>query len=200
VTPETATFTERRHLYKDAGIVAPSVTQVLELAGIDDVSRIPLHHLQRAGAIGTAVHQATHLLDERDLELESVDEEITGYVFAWQKFKEESGFVPLKIEERGVATDGELKFGYCVDRVGLLEGELWLIDLKTASKKQPWWGIQTAGYADAIRHEGPRAAVQLTKDGKYKRLPHTREDDFERWRGALVVAHCLLEFGRKLPR
>jgi hypothetical protein len=187
-------------VYREGEIVAPSVTQCLELAGIDDVSRVPLHYSQRAAAIGTAVHQACELLDQRDLDLESVDEEITGYVFAYQQFKEESGFVPLKIEERGVATDGELKFGYCVDRVGLLAGEMLLLDLKTASKKMPWWGIQTAGYADAIRHEGPRAALHLAKDGKYKLVTHNDDSEFEVWRGALRIAHWHLAHGRKLPR
>jgi hypothetical protein len=36
------------------------VTQVLELAGISDVSSIPVYLLNRAAEIGEAVHQATH--------------------------------------------------------------------------------------------------------------------------------------------
>ena len=39
-----ATFYAERHIYEHEGVVVPSVTQVLALAGIDDVSGIPLHY------------------------------------------------------------------------------------------------------------------------------------------------------------
>ena len=199
-TATTATFSERRHLYEEAGVVAPSVTQVLQLAGLDDPSRIPIHYRTRGAAIGTEVHRATELWDHDDLDFDSIAGEIAGYVDAYRLFRQETGFAPLTIEDRGIAERAGLKFGYCVDRVGLLNGELVLIDLKTASKREPWWGIQTAGYADATEHQGPRAALHLRKDGKYKLIRHDDASDFSTWRGALAVAHWLLAHGRKLPR
>jgi hypothetical protein len=99
----TATFAEFSHSYEVDGIVVPSVTQVLSLTGIDDVSGIPLHYLQRAAGIGTAVHQACELLDEDDLDLESLDPLIQGYVLGYQRFREETGFAVDLVEHRRIA-------------------------------------------------------------------------------------------------
>lgn len=193
----TATFEAGAHIYEADGVVVPSVSQVLELAGICDVSKIPLHYLERAGAVGTAVHQACEFLDQDDLDLESVAPEIVGYVLGYQRFREATGFTPIEIERQGV-TDSEPRFGYCVDRVGILAGMSVILDIKTASKPHAWWGIQTAGYADALRFEGERAAVHVSKDGKYKLLAHEDDRDFEAWRAALQVAHWKLAHGGKL--
>src|SRR3954463_4964548 len=99
----TATFAEFDHSYEVDGIVVPSVTQVLSLTGIDDVSGIPLHYLQRAAGIGTAVHQACELLDEDDLDLDSLDPLIQGYVLGYQRFREETGFAADLVEHRRIA-------------------------------------------------------------------------------------------------
>lgn len=194
----SATFAAEGHLYQQDGVTIPSVTQVLALSGIADVSGIPLYRLERAAAVGTAVHAACHFLDEDDLDLESVHPEIVGYVLAYQLFKTDTGFLPRSIEQRGVAEAGGLRFGYCVDRLGGLDGREALLDLKTGSKQQPSWAVQTAGYADALSHEGPRIAVHLAKDGSYKLVHHEDESDFTTWRAALQVAHWKLNHGGKL--
>jgi hypothetical protein len=41
----------------------------------------------------------------------------------------------------------ELKYGFCVDRLGYLKTERILLDLKTSSKPSPSWAIQTIAYA-----------------------------------------------------
>lgn len=196
----TATFQPEGHLYAEDGVTIPSVTQVLTLSGIDDVSHVPIYHLERAAAIGTAVHEACQFLDEDDLDLDSVHPLVVGYVLAYQRFKQESGFQPTAIEQRGIAESCGLKFGYCIDRRGQLDGQEVLLDLKTASKKQASWAIQTAGYAEAIDSTGPRIAVHLAKDGGYKLVRHEDMEDFDVWRGALQVAHWKLNHGGKLPQ
>jgi len=198
VTPATASFTERGHVYRDGDQVAPSVSQVLELAGMKP--KLPRGPAARAGQRGKFVHRATQLLDRNELELKSIPETLAGFVLAYQRFKAEKGFVPIGIEERGVAELSGMKFGYCIDRVGILENELALIDLKTAATKYAWWEIQTAGYAEAIKHSGPRYVVHLKADGTYKLLPQCDADNFEKWLAALNVAHWKLAHGWKLPR
>jgi hypothetical protein len=140
----TATFTELTHTYKTDGVVVPSVTQVLTLAGISDVSGVPLHILERAAAIGTAVHQATELLEQDDLDMESLDPSTVGYVKAYQLFKEVTGFKAEMVEYRTVAECSGFKYGMCVDRVGTIEGKEYVLDIKTSSRPQPSWAIQTA--------------------------------------------------------
>lgn len=195
-----ATFQAEGHIYTLDGRIVPSVTQVLTLAGLDDVSRIPRHHLAHAAAIGTAVHQACEFLDEADLDLDSLDPEIVGYVLGYQKFKQEQEFVPAEIERRGIskAPDSELHFGFCLDRIGIWKDAEVLIDIKTASRKQSWWGIQTAAYAQAVHFDGLRMSVHVSKDGDYKVVRHEEESDFAVWRGALEVAHFKLANGARI--
>lgn len=193
-----ATFQAIGHIYQQDGIVIPSVTQVLTLAGIDDVSRIPLHFLERAAAVGTAVHEACEFLDQDDLDLDSLDPLIVGYVLGYQKFKQETGFVPSVIEQRGVSESQGLRYGYCVDRLGLLDGQPVLIDIKTSSKKSPAWAVQTAAYAEATNCEGLRLVVHVAKDGSYKLIRQEDVYDFHVWGAALKVAHWRLAHGSKL--
>jgi hypothetical protein len=197
----TATFLTEKHIYQRDGIVVPSVTQVLALAGIDDVSGIPLHNLERAAAVGTAVHQACEFLDQDELDIESVGPLIVGYVLAYQRFKEEHEFFPLTIEQRGIAESGALAYGYCLDRTGIIEGTPVLLDIKTASKRSPAWAIQTAAYADAINlNSARRLVIHANKSGAYDLIPYTDAKDFDVWYSALHAAHWKLAHGWKIPR
>lgn len=196
----TATFTERGHVYRDGDLVVPSVSQVLELAGIDDLRGVPRHNVKRAAARGQAVHLAAQFLDQAKLDQHSVTPEIAGYVMAYEEFKRETGFHPIAIEERGIGAIAELRFGYCIDRVGILFDRLAIVDLKTASKAFAWWAIQTAGYAAGIRHEGPRYSLHLAADGDYNLIRYDESEDFATWLSALRVARWKLAHGWKLPR
>lgn len=195
-----ATYYAERHIYEHEGVVVPSVTQVLALAGIDDVSGIPLHYLQRAAGIGTAVHQACEFLDQEDLDLESLDSSIVGYVLGYQRFKQEHDFFPLTIEQKGVGQSSGIYFGYCLDRMGIIDGKPVLLDIKTSSKLAAKWAIQTAAYAEATNLDGRRLVVHVTKDGKYKLIEHDDSGDFAVWVGALRVAHWRMAHGKRVAR
>lgn len=198
-----ATFQSAGHVYQIDGKVVPSVTQVLTLAGLDELAHVPRRFLARAAAIGTAVHQACEFLDENDLDLDSLDPAIVGYVLGYQKFKLERNFSMVTIERRGVATDpapGGLAYGFCLDRIGILDGKEVLLDIKTATKKSASWAIQTAAYAEAVQFEGSRLAVHVSKEGSYKLIPHEEAADFHQWHHALATAHWKLAHGAKLPK
>jgi hypothetical protein len=194
-----AHFSPEGHVYSLDGVIVPSVTQALTLAGLDDVSRVPAHRLQRAADLGTAVHLACAYLDEDDLDLDSLDPAIVGYVLGYQRFKQQRGFSPVVIEQRGVVSTG-LPYGFCLDRIGILDDKEVLIDIKTASRKQNWWGIQVAAYAQAVEFKGERLAVHVAKDGSYKLIPHEDAGDFDAWEAALEIAHWKLARGAKLPQ
>lgn len=199
----TATFRAQGHVYEIDGQPVPSVTQVLALAGLDELAHVPRRYLARAAAIGTAVHQACEFLDEDDLDLESLDPAIAGYVLGYQRFKEEHSFAPINVERRGVAVDpepGGLSFGFCLDRIGVLDGQEVLIDIKTATKRQASWAVQTAAYAEAVEFEGLRVAVHIAKDGTYRLIQHEDAGDFPVWHAALSLAHWRLNHGAKLPK
>jgi hypothetical protein len=196
----SATFAAHLHAYELDGRQIPSVTQVLTLAGISDVSGIPVHNLDRAASIGKAVHLACDLLDADDLDLDSLDPQIVGYVLGYQRFREEWDFVPELIEHRTVASVLGLQYGMCVDRVGPLRGKMYVLDLKTSSKRRPEWAIQTIAYAQGLgMYDAGRAALHLHKDGTYNLIEYQdRVQDAETWEAALQVAYWKLNHGAKV--
>ena len=200
MTPATATFQAVGHVYTHEGRIVPSVTQALSLAGLDELAHVPRKCLERAGAIGTAVHQACEFLDQDDLDLDSLDPEIVGYVLGWQLFKQEHDFSPLMIERRGVsiAEGGKMAFGFCLDRIGAMGDHDVLLDIKTGSKASASWAVQTAAYADAVEFDGDRMSVHLAKDGSYNIIPHQDGYDFAVWRDALEIAYWRIEHGAKI--
>jgi hypothetical protein len=199
----TLTFEEKGHKYAADGVSIPSVSQVLELSGISDVSGVPEHLLRRAAERGTAVHLACEYLDEDDLDLESLTPEVMPYVVAYQKFREDYHFKAELIEHQMIGESEGLRYGMRFDRVGTFNGEeRILLDIKTASRAQSSWTIQTAayvlGFSAVDTHQAPgRAVVHLAKDGSYRVLLHTLDSDFDIWRSALMVAHWRLANGAK---
>jgi hypothetical protein len=190
----TLTFEATRHRYlTDEGIQIPSVSQVLTLAGISDVSMIPAHILERAAAIGSAVHDACQYLDEGELDPD-LDPLIVGYVLGYQRFKEAHEPKILEIETR-VGKDGDLPFAGRRDRVIVLGDVEYVMDIKTASKPQYSWPIQLAAYSK--RDQG-RIVVHLAKDGTFNVIKYENEADYEVWQAALTVAHFKLKNGAKL--
>jgi hypothetical protein len=197
---ESAVFQDDGHIYTADGEVVPSVTQVLTLAGISDVSQIPYHNLEKARAIGEAVHQATELIDKDDLDIDTLDPLIAGYILGYQEFKKETNFKPSTIEQRGIGDFEDLRFGYCIDRTGTMDGVdgLVVLDLKTSARSNPNWGIQLAAYDDGAGLSAVRLVVHLKKDGSFGVIAYNDTNDFSVWRSALRVAHWRLAHGAKL--
>lgn len=151
---------------------APSVTQIMQKTGIIDTR----WYNDQAMIRGTYVHEACHYLDEDDLDVDGLSPDIAPYVHAYIDFKKNSGFIPKLIEQRVYSrTHG---FAGTLDRIGILNGRMVLIDLK--SGYMPGWvGIQTAAYQIAVTEmcllgELPKEllptacfGLQLKKDGKY---------------------------------
>jgi hypothetical protein len=195
----SALFNPIGHVYTHEGRVVPSVTQVLTLAGLDELAGVPRRCLARAAALGTAVHSACEFLDQDDLDLDSLDAEIVGYVLGWQKFKQEHEFSPVVIERRGIsAGEEQLTYGFCLDRIGILGDREVLVDIKTGSKAAASWAIQTAAYAEAENFDGERMSVHVAKDGSYTLIPHPDENDFAVWHHALEIAHWRLGHGARI--
>jgi hypothetical protein len=171
------TFDADRHLYLVQGRPVPSVTQVLHAAGLGaDYSLVPTEVLERKHMIGSFVHQATQYLDEGSLDLASVDPELEPYLAAYQRFLRESGFQPQLIEHRVVGSIGGMLCGGTVDRVGAMNGQLWIIDLKCVDRLYPGFAVQTAGYELLLPKpivppfKYTRAVLQLRPNGSYQLL------------------------------
>lgn len=154
------------HAYKVNGIEFPSVTQVLDRAGLsanwgdaDDLAR------------GVFVHEACHFDDEKDYDLRTAPRALKGYVRAWRKWKRDTGFKIRMIEQRVWSAT----YSYCgtLDREGELPGKLLpcIVDLKSNKSGAVPSSVryQMAAYGFAL-NPGLifwRVAVILKPDGSY---------------------------------
>lgn len=196
-------FDAATHTYTLDGRVLPSVTQVLKEARICDYSMIPQAVLQFAAERGTAVHLATQLLDEGDLDVESLDPVLAPYVQAWEKFKAETGFVSERIEKRIV--NETYFYAGTYDRVGIgifQGGRRGIVDIKSGILL-PGHHVQLAAYAEAMGEPATtrRMLVQLRPDGQY-RIEETPRSEFQRnfkvFLAALTCLHWRIERGEKI--
>ena len=166
-----------------------SVTEALQIAGVINLSGIPVDFLDEAAKRGKAAHRGTMRLDLGQIELEADEiKSVRGYCDAWLKFKAAVGFECLMIETAVVSTP--YRFAGTLDRFGYCIGHAvpYLIDLKCTASIAPWVGLQLAGYKRALIDMGwplaaaaKRIAVRLLPDGRFVQhtfTSHSDEADF----------------------
>ena len=159
-------FDAARHIYTVDGTVRPSVTHILDEVGLIDLEWCT----EAAKNRGKAVHAACHYWDESDLDESWIrTSPYANYLGAWQRFRDESGFVP-ELREHRVFNQ---QYGYCgtLDRTGKMRGAkkcLDLIDIKTG-QRDDWHGLQLAAYSAALPNprQYRRLNVYLRDTGKY---------------------------------
>lgn len=199
MTPSGLEFDAATHTYLASGVVIPSVTQVLEAAGISDFSGVPAEVLDRAKMRGTAVHEACWYDDQKDLNEATLDPSLTGYVNAWRKFRDEQQIEIKLIETRVYNSQG---FAGTFDRLVTMPkwGEA-MLDLKTG-EETPSWRIQLAAYVKGfygkLSPKCRRGAVKLRKDGSYQLCWYEMKDMARDWNvfaGALAVYQYRKEQG-----
>jgi len=162
-TPELLTFDEATHAYAFNGVPVPSVTQILKAAALINDEWFTEYARQR----GKAVHFATQLDDEGDLDESSIAPEILPYVEAHRKFKADTGFVPEMIESRICLP--QLGYAGMLDLYGKIGRQKTIIDYKTG-EIYPWVRLQLAAYTQGLTNPAAiqRMAVRLKNDGTYR--------------------------------
>jgi len=191
------TFEEIGHTYAlDGKPVELCVSEVLELAGITGYSdRVPRYLIEHARMIGTAVHTACHYLDLGELDVETVDEQIAGYVMGYHKFRE-CHEPEWELMEEPMA-DGALGVAGTADRIGEIRlpedtagggcATRAILDIKTAVKVEKHWGLQLSAYAMLSGHpEYALYVLHLTRTGEFELLPYKYEP--EAFLAALTIA------------
>jgi len=172
-------FDETAHQYRLEGRPVPSVTQVLQL--IDSFEGVPLDVLERAREFGQHVHRAVELDSKGELDEDSLDPALAEYVAGWRKFLREHRATVIASEVRVVSE--RLRFAGTLDSLVEIDGEDWLIDIKSGAIPTRTVGPQTAAYEYALREllmcsRRPlrRACVRLLpNDYRFVRLRDSRD-------------------------
>lgn len=180
-------FDEAGHVYRVDGRVIPSVTQILE--PLYDWSGIPRPILQAAAERGAAVHKACELYDLELLDESSLDDEVAAYLEGWKRFREDTGFIPERVEARVYSA----RWGYAgtVDRTGRLKRKHILLDIKSG-QVSPVTGPQTAAYAEALTEmSGDKFVARYglyLRPNDYRLVPYDTPTDWLVFQSALNLA------------
>lgn len=171
------------------------ITSTLVSAGIIDPSVYTGYESARDR--GTRVHAAVQYDVEGDLDEASVGVVIMGYVSAWRRFRDETGFVATEQPELLVCSP-TLGYATQVDLVGTIGGKVHVINLKTSRSPAPWWSVQLAGeaiaYAEWAKQNAiypwslGRMSVQLADDGAYKATTYRDRSDLDVFRAVALVS------------
>ena len=163
-------YDDETHTYTMGGTKVPSVTQVLMDQGLVDTTWFTEAGRER----GSAVHLAARYMDEHTLDIETVDEDLHGYLKAYKSFKTDTGFDMGEGSIEIPMWDKVHRFAGTPDRIGKLFGVDCIVDFKTGATLAPYTGLQLAGYELLTRHNHSpiqhirRYALRLGREGKYK--------------------------------
>jgi hypothetical protein len=177
-------FQEEGHKYIYEGREVPSVTQIIQAAGLVDFSHVHKAVLEQASDFGTKVHEATALFDKGELDVFTLDPGIAPYLEAWKKFRGDTGICISIIEEP--AFNKQFGFAGTPDRVGMIHSARTVIDIKTGALL-PAAAVQTAAYALLCAPIKRRMSVQLLGDGTYKAVEHQDSTDLNVFRSCLSI-------------
>lgn len=184
--------------YMVNGVRWISVTEILELAGLVDYGHVAPGVLEVARVRGAAVHEWLELLDLGHIETGAYPgDEIVGYVEAYRAFLDESKFEAMVVE--GVVRNPAYCYAGTIDRGGLLNGKLALIDLKAVAQVVPATALQTAGYGLCTDEPHERYSLQLRPDGSYRLHHYADRNDEHDFLAACRVAHWKRRNGWALP-
>lgn len=169
-------FDRETHQYYWNGEPVVNVTRITN--SLNDYAGIPEEVMRAAADRGDAVHYATELYDRGELGApEDQPEVLQGYIRAWVKFRDDTGFEPQNIEARVFSE--KYRYAGTLDRAGFFArlkhvktDALCLLDIKATASVMPGVGPQTAAYKQAYeemhrKQIKRRFAVQLKPDGQY---------------------------------
>jgi hypothetical protein len=197
------TFDAESHTYYWNGARVCGVTNVLKDALLVDYSGIPRAILDAAAERGRNVHLALEYYDHGTLDEERLAPEYQGYLEAYKRFCQDTGFVVGYIETRRYQP--QRHYAGTFDRTGYLPnskggGTRWLVDFKTGMFQDGHFA-QLAAYANLL--PDPRSfrcmGLQLSADATYKihELPAKQLDYYTQlFNCALVCAQHRLGKGK----
>lgn len=145
-------FDEIRHLYrKPDGCIVPSTTQVFDVLGLNDFSKIDEKVLLWKREYGLALHKGFELLTLGSLDWDTVDDRLIEPLTGIECFLKGLEYTSLSAEEKRIHTVCGMSYGLTTDGTGEItyhgRRRHVILDLKSGSKFSPCWKWQNGGYA-----------------------------------------------------
>ena len=157
-------FLDRRVYKRSEGVYYPSVTTILQYmpknkffeSWLKDVGHNADLIMRRAGKEGTQVHEAAEALVKGE-EVSWMDDYGNAKYsqIVWEmilKFHEFwTTYKPELISTEDFVFSDEYKYAGTADLVVKMDGEVWLLDLKTSNSLHKSYDLQLAAYAKALK-------------------------------------------------
>lgn len=185
-------YSESAHKYYADGKELPSVTTILDAAGLIS----PYCKDEEARYRGSRIHEYTSLDDVSRLDFRKVPRHLRGYINAWRNFRAISDFKPTLIEHRVDCL--ELGYSGRFDRLGKRKGQALstLLDIKTSNSgiAPDYARLQLAAYSyalDPTKVFDRMAVVLMPEGGQFRIKVYPAKDHFidrAEWLG-LVAKH-----------
>ena len=160
-------FIPETHEYELNGKKLPAVTEILKDLGIINAK----YYTEEGSGRGKFIHSLCAEADgiEIPLLMGNYKGPLNVYVDAWLRFKEDFKFEIIDIEKPIVHTG--LRYAGTPDRIGKIDGEITIVDIKTGAK-QSWHGLQLVAYKIALDKmtlgiKAKTLVVYLKENGKY---------------------------------
>lgn len=170
-------FFDKGHIYILGDERIPAVSDLCRFISREVYGDAPQWAMEAAAARGTAVHQATEVLDQTGTA--QIEEDWSGYLNAYASFLREHEVV-WELTEHPDWND-ELMYAGTIDRYGTVDGKKTLVDLKTShSLQKALYSASINLYRMMLERRGwpveRLLILHLKKDGSYKIVPMERDD------------------------
>ena len=162
-------FEPKNHVYKLDGKELPSVSEITRFISRELYKEADQTAIDIAADRGTRVHRACEEIDRTGFT--ECDTDIMQYVSAYVKFLKEHD-VKWEMIEQPVYSRQHWVAG-TVDRLGLVDGKMTLLDIKTTKRISGQHKIQYSAqltlYSEMVdKAEAKLYLLQLKDDGSYK--------------------------------
>ena len=146
---EDIVLDEETHTYFVDGVIYQGVTDTINRLNLDGYANSEnleySSNIERAGARGGAVHKATEYIDQGILNRETTDVRVLAYSDGYEemltKHKVRWDYTECKVCSKRLRRAGKF------DRLGLFDGVMSIVDVKTPQKKK-CHAIQGAAYVE----------------------------------------------------
>jgi hypothetical protein len=133
---------------------------------------------------GSAMHRATELLDQSDLDWASVDPVLLGRLRSYEKFRDDVRPTILSIEER--VFNHTFKYQGRLDRRVIIDGREAVLDIKGPSVAA-WQALQVCLYSRCFDRPLDRYTLHLG-DETYRLVQHKGRNDWNASLAAITLA------------
>lgn len=188
-------FDAELHRYMLDGRRLPSVTEILHPVTEHEYCGVDREVMDRAAALGKAVHRLVELDIAGTLDEDALDDSLRPYLSQWRQFLAQSGFLAIHSERRVHSA----RYGYAgtLDLAGTLNGTHAVIDAKRTAAVPRSAGPQTAAYRHALAelYDGEwqvadRYALHLTPE-RWRLVPQKDPNDLRVFLAALTLHNYL---------